>query len=270
MNTERTKLWRADFGLLPDDCSEMGQTLAFVHSTTLQNPRASRGFFRCADRCQSPPRIAAVTCLVVPEGRRRKLAGGKPAPAGAAPGIHAERTMPQRGIVEAFWAGRSAVSSPPPVCSGRSGRRRWSGIPAHFFDAPLGHRATRHGYRGRRPLLRTCPRLISCGVSPGRELGDHALKRETGDLGVVFEARSVAAPSPCATTLQNPRAPGRFRRAGGPRPQRPLACGGARNSQRPGSDVAAATGDRSRAASVAASPSCVHRISVVISESATA
>ena len=64
----------------------------------------------------------------------------------------------------------------PSVAAGRSGQRRWSGTPAHFFDAPLGHGATRHRFRGRRPL-RTCPRLISSGVAPGREPGGHALPK---------------------------------------------------------------------------------------------
>ena len=40
--------------------------------------------------------------LPVPEGHRRKLAGGKAAPADAAPGRSHEITMPQRGIEEPF------------------------------------------------------------------------------------------------------------------------------------------------------------------------
>ncbi len=39
---------------------------------------------------------------------------------------------------------------------------------AFFSDAPLGHYAFRDRDRGLRPLARTCPRLISCGVPPGR------------------------------------------------------------------------------------------------------
>ena len=37
-----------------------------------------------------------------------------------------------------------------------------------FFDAPLGHGTTSRAFRGLRPLPRTCPRLISCGVPPGQ------------------------------------------------------------------------------------------------------
>ena len=85
--------------------------------------------------------------------------------------------MPQRGIGEAFEGGRPAASPPSPVASGRSSLARSSGIPNQFFDAPLGHGATRHGFRGRRPLARTCPRLISSGVPPGREPGGRALTK---------------------------------------------------------------------------------------------
>ncbi len=52
----------------------------------------------------------------------------------------------------------------------------------------------------------------------------------------------VAAAPLCTTTLQNPREPRRFRRAGGPRPQRLRTCDAARKSPHPGSDVAAAAG----------------------------
>ena len=130
-------------------------------------------------RCQSSDhrRMVADAWLFVPEGHRRKLAGGKLAPAGAAPGCHAKRAMPQRGIGEVFGVAGTAAFSPALVASGRSSRPPSSGIPDQFFDAPLGHGATRHGVRGRRPLPRTCPRLISSGVPPGREPGRRALTK---------------------------------------------------------------------------------------------
>ncbi len=59
-----------------------------------------------------------------------------------------------------------------------------------------------------------------------------------------------------ATLLRNLRAARRFWRAGGPRPQRRRTCDTARNSQHPGSGVAAATGDRSRSSAAAAPPPC--------------
>ena len=48
----------------------------------------------------------------VPEGRRGKSAGGKTAPADAAPGYRGERTMPQRGIEEITTASQSRTGSP--------------------------------------------------------------------------------------------------------------------------------------------------------------
>ena len=104
-----------------------------------------------------------------PGGTPQEISRGKPAPAGAAPGCHAKRAMPQRGIGEVFGVARAAVFRPPLVASGRSGRSRATSIPDHFFDAPLGHGATLLGFRGRRPLAQTCPRLISSGVPPGRK-----------------------------------------------------------------------------------------------------
>ena len=56
--------------------------------------------------------------LLVPEGRRRKLAGGKPARAGAAPGCSAERAMPQRGIEEVLGCVRPAGFPPALVAPG--------------------------------------------------------------------------------------------------------------------------------------------------------
>ena len=142
-----------------------------------RNSRAPRGFFPERWQPSGQRRNVADAWLFVPEGHRRKLAGGKPAPAGAAPGGHAERAMPQRGIGEVFGVGRPAASPPSLVTSDRSGRQRSAPIPGHFFDAPLGHGATRHGFRGRRPRARTGPRLISSGVPPGRKPGGRALPK---------------------------------------------------------------------------------------------
>ena len=144
------------------------------------NSAKSSRAVRSLPSCWQPSdhrRISADAWLLVPEGRRRKLTGGKPAPAGAAPGCPAERAMPRRGIGEVFGVARPAAAPPPLAASGRSGRQRSVRIQAHFFDAPLGHGATRHGFRGRRPQARTCPRLISCGVPPGRKPGGRALTK---------------------------------------------------------------------------------------------
>ena len=149
--------------------------------------------------CREPSasqRVSADSWLAVPEGRRRKLAGGKTARAGAAPGCRARRAMPQRGIGESFWIGSPAPSPPPLVASDRSNCQGLPGIPDYFFDAPLGHRATRDGFRGRCPLARSCPRLISSGVPPGRPTCSHALKLDTDGAGRALQTRSVAVPSP--------------------------------------------------------------------------
>ena len=58
---------------------------------------------------------------LVPEGRRRKLAGGRPAPAGAAPGCHAEWAMPRRGSGEVFFRRPPRRSSAPTRRLGRLG-----------------------------------------------------------------------------------------------------------------------------------------------------
>ena len=179
-------------------------------TTTLQYLRMPRGFCRCAGgnlttrELSDHQRIHADAWLLVPEGRRRKLAGGKPAPAGAAPGCHAERAMPQRGIGESFGVGRPAANPSPLDAPCRSGSQRRikaartsSQPPAHFYDAPLGHRAIRDGFQGRRPLLRTCPRLISSGIPPGRLMCDPATKLETSGARRAFQARSVAASPLC-------------------------------------------------------------------------
>ena len=104
--------------------------------------------------------------------------------------------MPQRGIGEVFGVARPAVAPSRLVASGRSGRQRSANLPGHFFAAPLGHGATGHGFRGRRPLARTCPRLISSGVPPGPEPRGHALTtgnhRHRNGVSKSFVGRSAA------------------------------------------------------------------------------
>ncbi len=102
-----------------------------------------------------------------------------------------------------------------------------------LLRCPAGAWPVRRGNRGPRPRARACPRLISYGVPPG-----HRAKRWRQFFGGRLAARAAAKASRAA----------RFRRAGGPRPQRPRTRQGAGNSQRPGSNDAAATGDRSRSA----------------------
>ena len=51
-----------------------------------------------------------------------------------------------------------------------NGRTPLESCAGDFFDAPLGQGSVARINRGRRPLTRPCPRLISCGVPPGRAL----------------------------------------------------------------------------------------------------
>ena len=181
-----------------------------LRAGTARAPKSARtpGISPLHRQKSNHPKIAADDWLLVPEGRRRILAGGKPARAGAAPGCHAKRAMPQRGIEETFWGGRAAAFLPPPVASGRPNREHSAGIPDHFFDAPLGHRANCDGFRGRRPLPRTCPRLISSGVPPGRKAGESSQEGETLGAGYAFQSLLVAALPRivhCISTLQQNR-----------------------------------------------------------------
>ena len=108
---------------------------------------------------------------LVPEGRQRTLAGGKSARADVAPGWGGKRAVPRRGIGEKF-----------PTSLARTFLSRRGA----FFDAPPGHGPICDPNRGRRPLARTCPRLISCGVPPGRSAGvraDEAIQQNTAEIG---------------------------------------------------------------------------------------
>ena len=143
------------------------------------------------ERCgRGPP---AVRMLLVPEGHRRKLAGGKSASADAAPGGCANRPCPNGASekVPVLSAVRHlAAGWPPPQTRPILTRARTPSpsrrVLVHFFDAPLGHGATPQGYRGLRPLPRACPRLISCGVPPGREAPSFIEGKGAGDSGVSF------------------------------------------------------------------------------------
>ena len=92
----------------------------------------------------------------VPEGRRRRLAGGKSAPADAAPGYRAASlrapTGHRRKWPEATAGrGNAAVQATP----------KTSSMPRWGMDRSAAQ-------PGAAPAERACPRLISCGVPPGR------------------------------------------------------------------------------------------------------
>ena len=117
------------------------------------------GGFPWSVRCRPVP---------VPEGRRRRLAGGKSAPADAAPGKCAEWLRAPAGH-RRNGLGRGPMTGDPTgprqrvmAATLRGGRRQ------EFLRCPAGACRVRRGNRGPRPLARACPRLISCGVPPGR------------------------------------------------------------------------------------------------------
>ena len=103
----------------------------------------------------------------VPEGLQRRLAGGKSAPADAAPGNGAEWLRAPAGH-------RRNGPGCWPIAGGPIGPRRRV-VTVRLRDrrrqtllrCPAGAWPVRRGNRGPRPLARACPRLISCGVPPG-------------------------------------------------------------------------------------------------------
>ncbi len=102
------------------------------------------------------PRRSRQRPVPVPEGRRRRLAGGKSARADAAPGNRATwlgaPTGHRRKWPEATRGGGNAAGRPPPKTSSMP---RWG-------------MARSAAQPGAAPAARTYPRLISCGVPPGR------------------------------------------------------------------------------------------------------
>ena len=114
--------------------------------------------------------------LPVPEGRQRKLAGGKPAAAGAAPGEFGALFRAPAGHRRNWWqiwrrVGGARVGVL--FCQRGGGNEPLSETPrakhcGKILRCPAGARDLRPNNRGRRPLARTCPRLISGGVPPGR------------------------------------------------------------------------------------------------------
>ena len=130
-------------------------------------------------------RIVTNALLFVPEGPRWRLAGGKPAQRARPPVAPLNGACPS-GASKKFLG----VSSPQHFRHHPSPR-------VIFYDAPLGHRAARPGFRGRRPRARTCPRLISSGVPPGREPGIPA--RSAYAVPRSSEYSAAPLPLPAAT-----------------------------------------------------------------------
>ena len=106
--------------------------------------------------CALPPHCARALPVPVPEGRRRRLAGGKSAPADAAPGnramwLRAPAGHRRKGPEATRGGGNAARRTPPKTSS----MPRWG-------------MARSAAQPGATPAARAGPRLISCGVPPGR------------------------------------------------------------------------------------------------------
>ena len=106
----------------------------------------------------------------VPEGRRRRLAGGKSAPADAAPRKPRQVPLCPSGASKKMVRDAGRLLTAQSVRAGESWRRcSVAAVTKSFFDATAEAWPVRRGDRGPRPLARACPRLISCGVPPGRK-----------------------------------------------------------------------------------------------------
>ena len=132
-------------------------------------------------------RIVADTWLFVPERPRRKLAWGKPAPAGAAPVCAAKRTMPQRGIEEVFGGVLPAAFPPAVVAAGL------------FLRCPAGARRQAAPFPGATSAGADLLRLISSGIPPGREprvlAGSAAIVRRSAEtFGAPFSVHALPHP----------------------------------------------------------------------------
>ena len=165
MNTEKNRTSPAGVGSADGDPISPYPGFTFLSTTTLRKPRGPRGYCRCWAVGRGTKNYRQ-RCALRPGGTPEEISRGQARAAGAAPGFAAEPARPQRGIEEILLAASSAQHF----------RQRLSPR-AIFFDAPLGHGAIRHGLRGRRPLRRTCPRLICSGVPLGRGPGVPLLAR---------------------------------------------------------------------------------------------
>ena len=109
----------------------------------------------------------------VPEGHRRKLAGGKSAPADAAPGTGAGWLCAPTG----HRRKRPAATSAGGIAAGRT--------PPKTSSMPRWGKARSAAQPGAAPAARACPRLISSGVPPGRR----ARRRRQFPSGLMVAAR---------------------------------------------------------------------------------
>ena len=151
------------------------------------------------------PLSVRVRPVPVPEGHRRRLAGGKSAPADAAPGYCAAWFRAPAGH-------RRNVPGCGPIAGGPTCPRRRAmaetlrdGRRQKLLRCPAGAWPVPRDNRGPRPLARACPRLISYGVPPGRR--DNRRRQFSGDLIVASatasSARRAKILKSCSTETNN-------------------------------------------------------------------
>ena len=200
MNTEKNKdRFRLIFSLNGDCLIAMPPWFASV--LQLCKILARREGFAIALATSRPPENGRRRLALCPGGTPQEISRGQARASGRGPRLSRRTGHAPAGHRRSFFGGRLAASAPPLVASGKSGRQRLSRIPGLFFDAPLGHGAIRHGFRGRRPLARTCPRLISSGVPPGRETGGRALTKGNPRREHGVPTHSDVAPPRCVPRI---------------------------------------------------------------------
>ena len=131
---------------------------------------------------------------IVPEGHRGRLAGGKTAPADAAPGRPAEIVRCPCGASKKPALNLQLLPRIPQFthreaapCDSAHGESYPDAAPlGKVLRCPAGAWPFRRVNRGLRPLTRACPRLISGGVPPGRGRCQRGMicQRPTADFGL--------------------------------------------------------------------------------------
>ncbi len=133
--------------------------------------------------------IVAKAPVFVPEGPRRKLAGGRPAPTGAAPGCGTKRAMPQRGIEEVLCGVHPAVFRPATLAS------------VHFLRCPAGARSHPARFPGAASAGADLPPANLLRRPSGTETGRSRVHRVRSVEVVRIFHRSLAAPRAATGTV---------------------------------------------------------------------
>ena len=175
MNTEKNRTSPAGVGSADGDPISPYPGFTFLSTTTLRKPRGPRGYCRCWAVGRGTKNYRQ-RCALRPGGTPQEISRGQARTAGAAPRFARPNVPCPSGASKKFLATFS-----PQFFRHRSSPQ------AFFFDAPLGHGARWLGFRGRRPLGRTCPPANflrrPSGTGTGRPRSQRLLIR--GDAGKI-------------------------------------------------------------------------------------